>query len=130
MQMIIIHQVYSLNFKDFLLEFVFLLVCWSPKGKQIVVVKFDGALELYEPTMKLKKTYASTTLNHSFPPCISVLWLSTSQFLLGFSEDSPEENTNDNTFFQILVTYDKVRRIDNIKIYLNFFFIFYIGSTT
>jgi hypothetical protein len=60
--------------------------------------------------MKLKKKYSSATNNPIFPPCISVLWLSTHQFLLGFSENSPDENTNDNSFSHIMVTYDKVRR--------------------
>jgi hypothetical protein len=55
--------------------------------------------------MILKKTHPSATMNPSFPPCISVLWISTHQFLLGFSED----NSDDNTYFHILVTYDKVR---------------------
>ncbi len=81
------------------------IVCWSSRGKQIAVVKYDGTLELYEPNMILKKTHPSATMNPSFPPCISVLWISTHQFLLGFSED----NSDDNTYFHILVTYDKVR---------------------
>ena len=66
---------------------------------------YDGTLELYEPNMRLKKKYPSATINASFPPCISVLWLSTHQFLLGFSENSPDENS----YFHVLITYDKVR---------------------
>jgi hypothetical protein len=72
-------------------------------------VTYDGALELYEPNMRLKKKCPSATINASCPPCISVLWLSTPQFLLGFSENSPDENGNDNSFFHVCVTYDKVR---------------------
>ncbi|CAF4005943.1 unnamed protein product, partial [Rotaria sp. Silwood1] len=76
-------------------------ICWSPRGKQIVVVKYSGALELYEPNMQLRKQYQSAAINSTFPPCISVLWLSTHQFLLGFSENIPDENTNENSFFHI-----------------------------
>jgi hypothetical protein len=61
--------------------------------------------------MKLKKRYSSATLNPSFPPCISVIWYSTYQFLLGFSENNPDENTNDHSFFHIMVTYDKEKFI-------------------
>lgn len=59
--------------------------------------------------MVLKKTYPSVTNNSSCPPCISILWMSTNQFLLGFAENNPDENTNDNSFFHIMITYDKVR---------------------
>jgi hypothetical protein len=76
--------------------------------------------------MKLKKKYSSATFNPSFIPCISVIWLTTHQFLLGFSENSPEENTNDNSFFHIMVTYDKVRRNYRMKIY---FISYFIGSS-
>ena len=41
-----VHQVNS--FFDNHVKFIFLIVCWSPKGKQIVVVTKDGALELYD----------------------------------------------------------------------------------
>jgi hypothetical protein len=60
--------------------------------------------------MNLKKRYPSAIVNYSFPPCIDVLWLSTHQFLLAFSENNSDENTNDDSFFQIMVTYDQVRR--------------------
>ena len=90
-------------------NFPFILVSWSSKGKQIAVAKYDGTLELYEPNMSLKKTHPSVANDASYPPCISVLWISTHQFLLGFSE----ENADDNSYFHILVTYEKVRdRID------------------
>ncbi|CAF1285973.1 unnamed protein product [Rotaria sordida] len=97
-------------------------ICWSPKGKQIVVVTYDGVLELYEPNMKLKKKYPSAIpANSLLPPCISVLWFSTHQFLLGFSENSPDENTNDNSFFHIMVTYDKDQLV-RTQIYNDLFF--------
>ncbi|CAF1913992.1 unnamed protein product [Rotaria magnacalcarata] len=95
-------------------------ICWSPKGKQIVLVKYDGALELYEPNMKLKKRYASAT-DASMPPCISVIWLSTHQFLLGYSENSPDENSNENSFFQIMTTYEKDQLV-RTQVYNDLFF--------
>ncbi len=69
------------------------------------MAKYDGTLELYEANMSLKKTHPSITTTASYPPCISVLWVSTHQFLLGFSDG----DTNDNSYFHILVTYEKVR---------------------
>ncbi|CAF3653683.1 unnamed protein product [Adineta steineri] len=96
-------------------------ICWSPKGKQIVVAKYDGALELYEPNMQLKKKYPSAIMNPSYPPCINVLWLSTHQFLLAFSENSPEEGSNENSFFHILVTYNK-DQTPKTQIYNDLFF--------
>ena len=67
--------------------------------------------------MTFKKSYPSTTNNSSFPPCISVLWLSNYQFLLGFSENHSDENTNGDTYFQIMITYDKVliNRMNNLS---------------
>ncbi|CAF1203308.1 unnamed protein product [Rotaria sp. Silwood1] len=103
-------------------------ICWSPKGKQIVVVKYSGALELYEPNMQLRKQYQSAAINSTFPPCISVLWLSTHQFLLGFSENNPDENTNENSFFHIMVTYDKDQN-SKTQIYNDLFFDAYDTST-
>lgn len=86
------------------------LVCWSPQGKQLVIVKYDGALELYEPTMTLKKNYPSAINDPSFPPCVNVLWISTRQFLLGFSENNP----NEDAFFQVLITFEKVKSSKSI----------------
>jgi len=97
-----------------------LLVCWSPKGKQLVVVTYEGALNLYDTNMILKKQYASSTANGTYPPCISVLWLSTYQFLLGYSENSPDENSNESPYFHLLITCDKVRQ-SYFYIYLHFF---------
>ncbi|CAF4969021.1 unnamed protein product, partial [Rotaria socialis] len=95
-------------------------ICWSPKGKQIVLVKYDGVLELYEPNMKLRKKYASAT-DASMPPCISVIWISTHQFLLGYSENSPDENSNESSFFQIMTTYEKDQLV-KAQVYNDLFF--------
>lgn len=60
--------------------------------------------------MKSKKKYASATAtNGSCPPCISVVWISTYQFLLGYSENDPDEGSGGNSFFYVLLTCDKVR---------------------
>ena len=69
----------------------------------------DGALTFYDLNMTLKKNYPSAIANNSFPPCISVLWLSTYQFLLGFSQNIPDKNSNDNSFFHVMITYNEVR---------------------
>ena len=99
--------------------FSFSVVCWSPQGKQFVIGKYDGALELYEPTMTLKKTYPSVTNNPAFPPCISVYWVSTRQFLLGFADNNPGEDS----FFHVLVTFDKVRSSHEIDRILSLFIV-------
>ena len=83
------------------------VVSWSPRGKNIAIVTYDGALELYEPNMNLKNTLSSAINDTSLPPCVTLLWYSTDQFLRGFSEHNSSENNND-TFFYIMVTYDKV----------------------
>ncbi|UJR09670.1 hypothetical protein I4U23_013904 [Adineta vaga] len=80
-------------------------ICWSPKGKQIVVVKYDGSLELFSENMQSKKKHPSLTINASFPPCISVLWISTPQFLLGFSKSN--SSSDQNPFVHIMATYNK-----------------------
>ena len=106
----IIHQVKLLRiYIIFSFDLFICVVCWSPKDKQLVVVTYDGALELYDQNMTSKKKYSPITGNQPYPPCVSVLWISTHQFLLGFSENSPDENTNDS-FFHVLVSYEKVRR--------------------
>jgi hypothetical protein len=120
MQMMIIHQVseYLYIFIDCLIIFI---VCWSPKGKQIVAVTYDGALLLYDQNMILKKRYSSVAVDSLLPPCISVLWISTHHFLLGFSENSPDENPNDNSFFHVMVTYEKDQE-PKAQIYNDLFF--------
>lgn len=76
---------------------------------------YEGALHLYESDMKLKKSYPSTTGDGTYPPCISVQWLSNYQFLLGYSENSPDENSNDPPYFHLLLTFDKVKfQIENL----------------
>jgi hypothetical protein len=118
--MIFIHQVNY--FITYLINFIFIfIVCWSPKGKQIVVVTYEGGLDLFDQNMAWKKNYPSAVVDSSFPPCISVLWISNHHFLLGFSEDNPDENSNPNAFTHVMVAYEK-DQAPKTKIYYDFFF--------
>ena len=55
--------------------------CWSPKGKQMVAARRDGSLAQYKPDLKEAKSWAG-------PPGglrpVSVTWLSTYEFLVGY----------------------------------------------
>ena len=90
---------------------LFLSVCWSPKGKQLVVATYSGDLQCFDLTMNLKNRFASPFGDQALPPCINVVWISTNEFLLGFSDSDPDENPSDNSYFHVLLTYEKVRLV-------------------
>ena len=52
-------------------------VSWSPKGKQLVAGKADGTLTQYKPDLKEAKTIPAAVAS----PVLSILWISTYQFL-------------------------------------------------
>ncbi|CAF1010804.1 unnamed protein product [Adineta ricciae] len=94
-------------------------ICWSPKGKQIVVVKYDGSLEFFDENMQPKKKNSSVVSNQSFPPCINILWVSTHQFLLGFS--TTNSNSDPNALSHVMATYSKDHP-PKAQIFYDFFF--------
>lgn len=90
---------------------VFRLVCWSPKGKQIVVATYSGDLHCFDSKMNLKNQLPSPFVDQALPPCINVVWISTNEFLLSFSDSDPDENPSDSNYFHVLLTYEKVRLV-------------------
>ena len=60
-------------------------VSWSPKGKQLVAGKLDGKLVQYKPDLSEAKNMIPPDPNYS---ALSVLWISTYQFLASFLDKS------------------------------------------
>ena len=58
-------------------------VSWSPKGKQMVALMADGSLTQYKPDLKAAKTWAGPVSPDGLEP-VSVTWLSTYEFLVGY----------------------------------------------
>ncbi|KAL1131716.1 hypothetical protein AAG570_011329 [Ranatra chinensis] len=54
-------------------------ICWSPKGKQIVIGAANGTLSQYRPELKLVKSFPPPQLNNPVAT-VSVQWLSSFQF--------------------------------------------------
>ncbi|XP_042909550.1 nuclear pore complex protein Nup214 isoform X2 [Parasteatoda tepidariorum] len=58
-----------------------LSVCWSPKGKQIVVGKIDGSFSQYKPTLQEVKNIPPPTLDEKVT-VENICWVSTTQFVV------------------------------------------------
>lgn len=56
-------------------------LCWSPKGKQVVIGAKNGSLTQYKPELKAVKTFPPPQLGPSSLSVISVHWLSSFQFI-------------------------------------------------
>ncbi|XP_033727841.1 nuclear pore complex protein Nup214-like [Pecten maximus] len=66
-------------------------VCWSPRGKQLVVGTTDGKLIQYDQGLTKKREWACPTLlNNGNYKVVGVIWLSTFEFLAAFIPDSAE----------------------------------------
>ena len=66
-------------------------VSWSPKGKQLVAGKTNGTLTQYKPDLKEAKTVpAPPGFSPAPPSAVSILWLSTYQFVVCFKEQNPD----------------------------------------
>lgn len=58
-------------------------ICWSPKGKQVVVGNNDGTLCQYKPDLSLMKTVPAPQLFDGAPiECLAIHWVSTYQFVV------------------------------------------------
>lgn len=67
-------------------------LCWSPKGKQVVIGSSKGTLSQYKPDLKIVKTFAQPHYCSNPVSVISVQWLSNFQFLAVYRDtvDSSE----------------------------------------
>lgn len=73
-------QFFKLNFQ--IIYFYLRCLCWSPKGKQIVIGAANGSLSQYRPDLKIVKTFPAPALaNASNVTIVNVLWISSFQFL-------------------------------------------------
>ena len=63
---------------------------WSPKGKQLVAGRSDGRLTQFKPDLKEAKTVAPPP--GSALTYLSVLWVSTYQFLVAFKDTSDPDS--------------------------------------
>lgn len=65
-------------------------ICWSPKGKQLVVGKRDGTLTQYLPNLQVAKFNNAPDIFGNVPSVINVAWLSSYQFaVIYLVEDRP-----------------------------------------
>ena len=64
-------------------------ISWSPKGKQLVVSR-PGKIVQYKPDLKEAKTiaFSGNDVQMSQPSVCGLQWLSTSQFLVAFVDES------------------------------------------
>lgn len=71
-------------------------LCWSPKGKQVVIGAKNGSLTQYKPELKAVKTYPPPQLQGAAGfSVVSVHWLSNFQFIAAyrsFSDPSARAN--------------------------------------
>lgn len=67
-------------------------LCWSPKGKQVVIGSSKGTLSQYKPDLKIVKTFQQPNYCSNPLSVISVQWLSSFQFLAVYRDtvDSSE----------------------------------------
>lgn len=73
-------------------------VCWSPKGKQIVVGNYNGFLTQYLPELKALKNYPPPSDLFSKPCSLcSIKWLSTFQFIGVYKSQEQYLNEEEET---------------------------------
>lgn len=75
-------------------------LCWSPKGKQLVIGKTDGSLAQYDTVFSLKKHIKKPPLFSTPVKVIDVLWVSTYCFFAAF-EVSVDSNDNEMSIILI-----------------------------
>ncbi|RZF34883.1 hypothetical protein LSTR_LSTR012880 [Laodelphax striatellus] len=70
-------------------------MCWSPKGKQIVIGSQTGTLTQYKPELKAVKNIQAPDMNQRPVAVVSVQWLSSFQFAAVY-KDLADENQKSN----------------------------------
>ncbi|KAK6641421.1 hypothetical protein RUM44_013132 [Polyplax serrata] len=61
-------------------------LCWSPKGKQIIVGCSNGTLSQYKPDLKIVKTIPAPPLFNGGVSVVNILWISNYQFAVAYIE--------------------------------------------
>ncbi|KAL1424771.1 hypothetical protein MTO96_019916 [Rhipicephalus appendiculatus] len=79
-------------------------VCWSPKGKQLVVGKKDGSLTQYKPNMQEAKCIPPPLLSENSVLVLSVCWLAPTVFAVVYA---PATRTADSQANLVIVTFTK-----------------------
>ncbi len=64
-------------------------ISWSPKGKQIVAGRLNGKLTQYKPDLKEAKTMEPPS---AALKAVSILWISTYQFLVAYQDLSDPDS--------------------------------------
>lgn len=83
-------------------------LCWSPKGKQLVVGKKDGSLSQYKPNMQEAKSLGSPTLFENSVSVLSVCWLAPTAFAVVYA---PATSTSDSQTNLVIITFSKTSPI-------------------
>lgn len=79
-------------------------LCWSPKGKQLVVGKKDGSLTQYKPDMQEAKSIAPPSLSKNSVLVLSVCWLAPTVFAVVYA---PANQVADSHANLVIVTFTK-----------------------
>lgn len=68
-------------------------LCWSPKGKQVVIGTQQGELKQYSPALELKKNWPCPNNLQTQVKVLDVVWVSTYMFIAAYetpaSDDQP-----------------------------------------
>ncbi|KAK8781972.1 hypothetical protein V5799_016690, partial [Amblyomma americanum] len=83
-------------------------LCWSPKGKQLVVGKKDGSLSQYKPNMQEAKSHSSPTLFENSVSVVSVCWLAPTAFAVVYASATSTEDSQANL---VTITFSKTSPI-------------------
>ncbi|XP_039253747.2 nuclear pore complex protein Nup214-like isoform X2 [Styela clava] len=73
-------------------------VCWSPKGKQMVVGKKDGNLLQFTQKLEVKRSITVTNVIDSPVRACDILWLSTHHIASAYVATAEEEEAHPNLF--------------------------------
>uniref|UniRef100_A0A224YUV2 Nuclear pore complex protein Nup214 n=1 Tax=Rhipicephalus zambeziensis TaxID=60191 RepID=A0A224YUV2_9ACAR len=79
-------------------------LCWSPKGKQLVVGKKDGSLTQYKPNMQEARCIPPPLLSENSVLVLSVCWLAPTVFAAVYA---PATRTADSQANLVIVTFTK-----------------------